>query len=154
MVFTVLCIYCILYLLYFVFTVVCIYCICIFCHSDMENVMSVPSTSCVKYQSLGKFLALNIRCFDTNVLSVAIPRCFKLKLVGNVRVYWKTGSKKSQKNSILDIMLYQRRKRSLMLMKMCFIWLNINVPLFCCFFGFDAIFALLGKSFDWHILLV
>ena len=40
--------------------------------ADMENVMSVTSAACVKFQSRGKFLAFNIPCFVVNVLSVAI----------------------------------------------------------------------------------
>ena len=42
--------------------------------SDMENALSVSSAACVKFQSGGKFLALNIRCFVVNALSVAISR--------------------------------------------------------------------------------
>ena len=44
--------------------------------ADMENVMSLPSAARVKFQSLGKLLALNIRCFVVNVVSVDISHCF------------------------------------------------------------------------------
>ena len=63
----------------------------------MENVMSSASDARVKFQSWGKFLALNIRCFVVNGLSVASLRCFYLNILGNIRVYWKTLGKKSQK---------------------------------------------------------
>ena len=38
----------------------------------MENFVNIPSTACVKYQSWGKFCALNIHCFVVNWLIVAI----------------------------------------------------------------------------------
>ena len=69
----------------------------IFLLTGMENVMSGGSAACVKFQSWGKFLALNIRCFVVNGLSVASLRCFYLNILGNIRVYWKTLGKKSQK---------------------------------------------------------
>ena len=43
---------------------------------DMENVLSGGSAARVKFQTWGKILALNIRCFFVNGLSVAILRCF------------------------------------------------------------------------------
>ena len=54
--------------------------------------MSGGSTACVKFQSWGKFLALNTRCFVVNWLSVVISRSFLLNMVGNMRV--KFGVKK------------------------------------------------------------
>ena len=42
----------------------------------MENVISVVSAACVKYYSLGKILALNIRYFVKNALLVTILRSF------------------------------------------------------------------------------
>ena len=42
----------------------------------MKNVMSGGSAARVKAQRWGKFLALNIRCFFVNGLSVAISRSF------------------------------------------------------------------------------
>ena len=58
--------------------------------------MSMTSATRVKFQNLGKFLALNIHFVVANVLLVAILHCFKLNLVGNVRFYWKTRGKMSQ----------------------------------------------------------
>ena len=48
----------------------------LYCCSDMENVMSVGSAACVKFQSWDKFLALNIVCFVVNVLPIALLNCF------------------------------------------------------------------------------
>ena len=42
----------------------------------MANVMSVASAAHVKILSWGKILALNIRCFVKNVLSVTVLRRF------------------------------------------------------------------------------
>ena len=36
----------------------------------MENILSVPSAACVKFQGLDKFIALNIRCFVKHALFV------------------------------------------------------------------------------------
>ena len=51
--------------------------------------MSLPSAACVKFQSWVEFLAVNIRCFIVNVLSLTILRCFYFNLVGCMQVYWK-----------------------------------------------------------------
>ena len=75
----------------------CECCACCELASDMENVMSGGSAACVKFQSWGKFLAFNRRCFVVNGLSVAILRCVKINMVGNIRNYWKTLGKNSQK---------------------------------------------------------
>ena len=50
------------------------------CYADMENVMSVLSAACVKFQTWGKLLVLNIDCFVENVLSVAILLVFSKTL--------------------------------------------------------------------------
>ena len=48
---------------------------------DMENVMSVVSAARVKILSLGKILALNIRYYVKNALSVTILHIFFCKIV-------------------------------------------------------------------------
>ena len=64
--------------------------------SDMEKVMSLPSAAGVKFQSVGKFLVLNICCFAVNVLCLDILLCFCLSLMGYIRVYKKAWGIKSQ----------------------------------------------------------
>ena len=48
--------------------------------------MSVLNAARVEFQSLGKIIALNIRRFVVNVLSVEIKR-IKKNMMGNLRVY-------------------------------------------------------------------
>ena len=47
--------------------------------ADMQNVKSVASAACVTFQSWDKLLALKIRWFVKNSLSVSILRCSFVK---------------------------------------------------------------------------
>ena len=49
--------------------------------------MSVPIAACVHFQSLGKLLALNIKCFVVKLLFVSLLRSFQCNFVGKVGFY-------------------------------------------------------------------
>ena len=83
--------------------------------SDVENVMSVASAACVKFLSLGKILAFNIRCFVKNVVSVKKLAQLLVKLYCKGRIYCEKFGKKGQKGFISG---YNRGMRLLWLIKM------------------------------------
>ena len=57
--------------------------------TDMKNVMSVASADRVIFQSLGKSLALSIRCLVVNALSVTFSHWFYWKKLYQVRMHLK-----------------------------------------------------------------
>ena len=75
----------------------------------MENVMSVPSAACLKFQSWGKFLALNHCCFVINALSVAIQGLTRVRSCFTLDICWcKRGKMEAMlyKGAIVVLMLF------------------------------------------------
>ena len=121
--------------------------------ADLENVMSVLSAACVKFQRWGKLLGLNVRCFVVNALSVAISHRFSEIW----RVMWqfigKHGIKRVRIGLILNTTWYQKRRIVSRLINMCIICFFIIFWLFCCIFCFGTIYALLVRLWTEKIWL-
>ena len=88
----------------------------------MKHTLSVPNTACVKCQSWGKLLALNIPCFVVNAVSVTIIRFFSKGFVDKVSGNWKKWLKKVQ-TLFLDNTWNKRGKRAQMVKKKYFLLL-------------------------------
>ena len=80
--------------------------------------MSVPSAAGVKFQGVGKFLVLNIRCFAVNVLCLDIFFCFCFNLMGNMRVYEKAWGIESQNVLYFGFHVVLKKKISINALKM------------------------------------
>ena len=77
--------------------------------------LPVAITVCVIFQSLGKILACNIRCFVENALSVMILHSLLSNCAGKGRIYCEKLGKKGQKGFTPG---YQKGIRVVMLIKM------------------------------------
>ena len=105
----------------------------------MQNVESV---ACVKFQSWGKILALNIRCFVKNGHSISIWRSFcKLVLEMEELIVKKIGQRDLKSLFLIPCGIKGGNKGNTN-------GIILHFLLFCCHFGFGAIHSLPGKTLN------